>query len=491
MVRTRFAPSPTGYLHIGGVRTALFCWLFARRGGGQFILRIDDTDQERNVDEALAPILRGLRWMGIEWDEGPDVGGTYGPYRQSERKELYQEFAQRLLQSGNAYYCFCSPDRLERMRQEQQKRKEPPHYDGTCRLLSLEDAESRVRAGEPHVIRFKTPKEGTTTVRDVLRGDITVENRTIDDYILVKTDGFAVYHLAAMVDDYSMKITHVIRGSEWLPTLPLHAMICRALGREEPKWVHLSVFLKPSGKGKMSKREAAELLKDDHSIFLKDLEGLGYLPEAVVNWIALMGWSYDDHTEFFTLDDLVHKFSLTKLNPSPAAINFTKFDYFNGLHIRELSDLDFAQRIQPFFTAAGLEADLDTLLKIAPIIKERVATIDDAVEMAGFFFRSQVVPKAEDLIAKGLSADKSALVARRVLEIMEPLPNLALETTEPLLRQLVEESGLSAGQVFGIIRAAVTGQKISPPLFESIAIIDREIVIERLKNAVRLLEQLG
>lgn len=486
--RVRFAPSPTGHVHLGSARTALFDYLLARKTGGQFILRIEDTDRKRYVPGAEEELIKGLRWLGINWDEGPDVGGPCGPYRQSERKQIYTDYSEQLVKSGYAYYCFCSPERLEKVRQEQQQRKESPHYDGTCRELSLEEARKRIDAGEKYVIRFKTPKEGATTVTDVLRGDITVENRTLDDYILVKSDGWALYHLAAAVDDHLMGITHVIRSSEWLPTFPLHSMIHRAFGWEEPAWVHLSVFLKPTGKGKMSKREAADLVKDGHSIFIKDLEGLGYIPEAVVNWISLMGWSLDDHTEFFTLSDLVDKFSLQKLNPSPAAINFTKLDYFNGLHIRNLAASDLGARLEPFFTKAGYDVDSSKLEKMIPIIRERLSTLDDAPEMAGFFFRETVEPKPEELVAKGLTAQESAAVTRQAYEVFAGLPDVLLQTTEPPMRDLVERLGLSAGQVFGILRVAVTGQKVSPPLFESIEIIGKEIVLSRMQNAIQILD---
>jgi glutamyl-tRNA synthetase len=489
--RVRFAPSPTGHLHLGGARTALYDYLLARQTGGQFILRIEDTDRKRYVEGAEQEIMDGLRWLGLEWDEGPDKGGPCGPYRQSERKEIYTKYARQLVEQGHAYYCFCQPDRLERMRQEQQKRKEPPHYDGTCRDIPLAEADRRIQAGEPHVIRFRTPKEGTTTVVDRMRGEITVENRTIDDYILVKTDGWALYHLAAMIDDHEMGITHVVRGSEWLPTFPLHAMICRAFGWEEPVWVHLSVFLKPSGKGKMSKREAADLMKDGYSIFLKDMRGLGYLPEAVVNWITLMGWSYDDHTEFFNLPDLVEKFSLDHLNPAPAAINFTKLDHFNGEHIRSLSSEELAKRMKPFLDKAGLSADFATLVKIAPIVRERLATLDEVVDMAGFFFRSEVSPVPEELVAKGLSTAQSADILKKSLSILEGISDITPASTEEPLRGLVELLGFSAGQVFGVLRVAVTGQKISPPLFESMEIIGKEMVIKRIKGAISQLEKMG
>ena len=487
-VRVRFAPSPTGHMHLGSARTALYDYLIARKTGGQFVLRIEDTDFKRYTQGAEEELINGLRWLGLDFDEGPDIGGPYGPYRQSERKEIYQQHAERLIEKGNAYYCFCSPERLSRMREEQQKRKEPPHYDGTCRNISLEEARRRIAAGEKHVVRFKTPKDGSTTVKDLLRGDITVENRTLDDYILVKSDGWALYHLAAMVDDNLMKITHVIRGSEWLPSLPLHALICRAFGWEEPVWVHLSIFLKPSGKGKMSKRESTDFLKDGHSIFVKDLQDLGYTPEGVVNWVSLMGWSYDDHTEFFSLEDLVEKFSLEHLNPSPAAINFSKLDHFNGLHIRNFSDSEFSARITPYFEKAGLDVDREKLIKIAPILKERVTTLDDAVEMAGFFFSEAVVVQKDELIGKGLSPEQTKRILEDSFTILSSVEDMEPGITEPPMRDYVKKTGLSAGQVFGVLRVAVTGQKVSPPLFESMEIIGRDIVLDRIKNASDLLK---
>ncbi|MEA5078688.1 MAG: glutamate--tRNA ligase [Anaerolineaceae bacterium] len=486
--RVRFAPSPTGHMHLGSARTALYDYLLAKQTGGQFVLRIEDTDTKRYVPGAEEELMAGLRWLGLEWDEGPDKGGPYGPYRQSERKEIYQKYAQELIASDHAFCCFCSSEHLAKVREDQQKRKEPPHYDGTCRNLSAEEVKTRIANGEKYVIRFKTPKEGSTTVHDHLRGDITVENRTLDDYILVKSDGWALYHLAAMVDDHLMKITHVVRGSEWLPTFPLHHLLYQAFGWEEPIFIHLSLFLKPSGKGKMSKRESAELIKDGYSIFVRELRELGYLPEAVVNWTALMGWAYDDHTEFFSLADLVEKFSIDHLNPSPAAINFTKFDHFNGLHIRALSDEDLAGRILPFFIEKGYQADLATLVKIAPLIKERLATLDDAPELAGFFFHETVDPKVEELVGKNMTAQESAVAAQKVLEMMQSINSMEVTTIEPPLRELVEGMGYTVGQVFGILRVAVTGQRVSPPLFESMEIIGRDKVLNRIKKAIELLQ---
>ncbi len=489
-VRVRFAPSPTGRMHLGSGRTALYDYLIARKTGGQFILRIEDTDQKRYVPGAEQELIDGLHWLGITWDEGPDVGGPYGPYRQSERKEIHLKYARRLVEMDHAYYCFCTPERLERVRQMQQKSKEPVRYDGLCRRLDPAEAAARVAAGERHVVRFKMPHEGQTTATDLLRGSITVENAVLDDTVLVKSDGLATYHLAAMADDFDMKITHVIRGSEWLPSLPLHTQIIRAFGWPEPVWVHLSVFLKPSGKGKMSKRESADLIKDGYSIFVKDLQDLGYLPEGVVNWTALMGWSLDDHTEFFTMEDLVKVFSLDRLNPSPAAINFAKLDHFNGLHIRNLSVADLAARLKPFFEKAGYQPSDEMMLKIAPLIQERMSTLDEGPELAGFLFHENVSPIPAELVAKGLTAAESAGVARRSLGVLEGAAEWTPAVMEPPMRALVEELGWSAGQVFGILRVAITGLRVSPPLFESMEVIGREKCLERLRAAIAVLEKM-
>ncbi len=488
--RVRFAPSPTGHLHLGGARTALFDFLIAQQTGGQFILRIEDTDRRRYVEGAEQELMNSLKWLGIQWDEGPDIGGPHGPYRQSEKKDIYLKYAEQLIDSGHAYYCFCTPEKLEKKRQEQIKNKENPLYDGTCRNLNPAEAKERVRAGEKHVIRFKTPKEGKTIASDLLRGDIAVENKLLDDFILVKSDGWALYHLAAMVDDHEMEITHVIRGAEWLPTFPLHTLIYRAFGWQEPAWVHLSVFLKPSGKGKMSKREAADLIKDGHSIFIKELEKLGYVPEGVNNWIALMGWSLDDRTEFFKLTDLIHTFSLNRLNLSPAAINFTKLDHFNSLHVRDLEANDLAERLLPFFKDAGYQADVATLMKLVPILKPRLTTLDDAIPMAGFFFKDVIIQDPAFLIAKGTTPQQSLEIVQLALAEFDRLNTVQVSETESAFRTLVESSSFTPGQFFGVMREAITGQRISPPLFESIEVIGLDVTKQRLKQAVMLIQSM-
>ncbi len=486
-VRVRFAPSPTGRMHLGSARTALYCYLLARRTGGQFILRIEDTDRKRFVEGAEQELINGLRWLGIHYDEGPDVGGPYAPYRQTERQQIYQKWSNELVARGHAYPCFCTPDRLEKVRQEQQKQKQTPRYDGLCRQLDPAEARRRVDAGEKHVIRFKMPTEGQTRAVDHMRGEITWENAQLDDAIIIKSDGLPTYHLAAMTDDFEMKVTHVIRGSEWLSTFPLHVNIIRALGWPEPVWMHLSVFLKPSGKGKMSKREQAAALGDGHSIFVTDLKQLGYIPAGVLNWIVLMGWGVAED-DVMTLDQMVQRFDIEHLTASPAAINFAKLDHFNGTHIRLLDTPTLAPLLKPFFAAEGYTVDDETLLKVTPLIRERLVTLDDCIPFAGWFFKESVSPNPADLVAKGLTPANSAAIANRAHDILSGLPAITHAEAEPPLRALVEELGLNPNQVFGILRVAVTGQVVSPPLFESMEIVGREKVLARIRAAIRLLE---
>ncbi len=489
-VRVRFAPSPTGSTHLGSGRTALYNYLLARQTGGKFILRIEDTDRKRYVTGAEKELIDSLHWLGIDWDEGPGVGGPNGPYYQTQRKDIYQEYARKLVDSGHAYYCFCSPERLEQVRKEQLERKENPRYDGLCRRLDPGEAQKRVAAGEQHVIRFKVPATGTVTAHDLIRGDITVDVSSIDDHVIVRSDGLALYHLAAMVDDHIMGITHVIRSSEWISTFPLHVLIVRAFGWQEPQWVHLSLFLKPSGKGKMSKRDTSQTLEGGRSIFIKDLQDLGFIPEGVVNWVALMGWSFDDRTEFFTMQDLIQKFSLDHLNPAPAAINYTKLDYFNGLHIRSLSQEGLAHRLAPCIVSAGLVLDENKLYRAIPIIQPRLVTLDDVIPVAGFLFKDDVTPNPVELVGDNLTPAESARIARQAYQVLYDLPVINKEFAEPPLRNLVAQSGLKAGQVFHIIRVAVTGQKDSPPLFECMEIIGKTKVLERINTAAILLEKM-
>ena len=488
-VRTRFAPSPTGRMHIGNARSALYPFLLARRTGGTFILRIEDTDQKRYNPNAEKELIDGLHWLGINYDEGPDIGGPNAPYRQTERQAIHQEYAWKLVELGHAFPCFCTLERLEKVRQEQIANKQNTRYDGTCRSLDPETARRRVAAGERYVIRFKMPKEGSITASDLLRGAITTENSALDDSVLLKSDGLPTYHLAAMVDDHLMGITHVIRGSEWLPSMPLHVHVIRAFGWEEPLFVHLSVFLKPSGKGKLSKRDSTQAIRDGYSIFLGDMKDLGYIPEGMLNWIVLMGWGVSED-DVMTLDEMIARFDVNNLTPSPVAVNFAKLDHFNATHIRVLRSDDLAARIKPYFLREGLPVDNDRLLKIIPLIRERLVTLDDCLPFAAWYFREKVEPKPEDLLGKNLTAAQSADVARKSLEILSGLPELTPAMAEPPMRSLVENLGLGPNQVFGILRAAVTGQTVSPPLFESMEIVGKEQVLDRIRAAISILEKM-
>ena len=481
-VRVRFAPSPTGHFHIGGARTALYNFLLARQTGGQFVLRIEDTDVKRNTPEAQTELMEALHWLGLQWDEGPDVGGPNAPYNQTARKQIYLDYAQQLMDGGHAYRCFCTPQRLAQVREAQMKRKEAIHYDGLCRRLTREEADARAAAGEKFTIRFKTPREGSTTVHDHLRGDITIENLNIDDYILVKSDGYALYHLAAIVDDHLMGITHVFRGSEWLGTFPLHGLIYRAFGWPEPVWVHLSVFLKPSGKGKVSKRDATS----EQSIFVLSLRDMGYVPEAINNWVALMGASFGAEERLLSMDELIAGFDLDHLTPSPARVNFDKLDYFNGVYLRQLEQDDLARRLKPFFERAGFAPGDERLRRIVPLVKPRIVTLDDAVELAGFFFRPPPNVAPADLVAKGLTPAQSLDALRLAHKFIAAVPedDFSPEALETPLRDLAAELGMKPGQLFGILRMAVTGQSVSPPLFETMAVLGRAATLERLELAI-------
>jgi glutamyl-tRNA synthetase len=485
-VRVRFAPSPTGRTHLGSGRTALYNYLLARQTGGQFILRIEDTDQKRYIPGAEDELMKSLRWLGLDWDEGPDKGGDFGPYRQTERKGIYQKYARQLVEGGQAYYCFCSQekDAQDPRGKRKQHRDKCPDRDA-----SIEVADERRQQGEMYVIRFKMPREGAVTVTDAIRGDITVENSTLDDYILLKSDGLPVYHLAVVVDDHLMEITHAIRTSEWLPTFPLHGHIYQAFGWEQPVWIHPSIFLSPSGKGKLSKRESESLEKEGKPIFLGDMAKFGYLPEAVVNWAALIGWSYDDKTEFFTMDELIEKFNINKLNPSPAVLNYSKLNYFNGLHIRNLSVDDLAGRLKPYFTMAGYIVDDNYKLKqVAETLQIRLVTLTEAPQKAGFFFKDEVFPTPESLIGKKMTAAESLAMAHKISELIAELPDFNEATANQPLRDLAEELGLKVGQVFGFLRNAITAEQVTPPIFETMTIIGREVVLARLKKATHILE---
>ncbi len=489
-VRVRFAPSPTGPFHIGGARTALFNWLFARHHGGTFILRIEDTDQKRYDPEALRLVLDGLRWLGIDWDEGPEVGGQYGPYFQSERTDRYRQWAEWLVEQGKAYRCYCTPERLARVREEQRARKADPGYDRHCRDLSPgERARLHAETGGQFVIRFKMPLAGSTTVHDLLRGDITFDNTQLQDLVLLKSDGFPTYHLANVVDDHFMEISHILRAEEWISSAPVHANLYAAFGWEMPQIAHLPVILNPSGKGKLSKRSSG-FSQDGQRIpvLLHEFREAGYVPEALVNFLTNIGWSFGEDREVFTVEETIQRFDLARVNPAGGAFPIEKLDWLNSVYLREMDDAKLAELLQPVFEEAGYEARIETLVQVAPLLKPRIKTLPDAVPMAAFVFTRTFVPAApEDLVPKKLDAPRTKEALNHAYARLKELPDFRAETQEQAMRALAEQVGLKAGQLFGALRMAVTAQKVSPPLFESMEVLGRETCLARIRMAIESL----
>lgn len=485
-VRVRFAPSPTGYPHVGNIRTALFNWLFARHHGGSFIVRIEDTDVTRKIEGAVEAILNGLRWLGLDWDEGPEVGGEYGPYFQSQRLELYREAAERLVSQDNAYYCYCSPQRLEEMRAEQIRRKQPPGYDRRCRYLGAEERRQREAEGITPVVRFKTPLEGQTKFNDLIWGEVVFDNSTIDDFVLLKSDGYPTYHLANVVDDHLMEISHVLRAEEWLASTPRHLLLYQALGFAPPQFAHLPMIL-GADRTKLSKRHGA--------VSITDYYEQGYLPEAMVNFLALLGWSLDDKTEILSRQELINNFSLERVSRTAAIFNQDKLNWMNGVYIRSLSLEDFTQRSLPFLER-GLPPEVERPLsinyvrEIMPLIQERTRTLAEVAELAQFFFVSELDYDPTLLIGKNMNRDEAIKALEAGKQKLSGLPEFNTESLEVVLRSLAEELGLKTGQLFGTLRVAVTGRTAAPPLFQTMAVLGRERCLRRIEAALEKLRKL-
>lgn len=478
-VRVRIAPSPTGYFHIGSARTALFNWLFARRHGGQFIVRVEDTDRTRYNAEAVSDMVASLRWLGLDWDEGPEVGGDYGPYYQSQRLELYHHYAKQLVSEGHAYYCYCSPQRLAGLREQQLAQKGDVGYDGHCRhLTTAQHAEYRAQ-GIPPVVRLKVPLEGQTSFHDVLYGTITVQNDTLDDLILLKSDGFPTYHLGVVVDDHLMEISHIMRGDEWLPSVPKHILLYSAFGWEIPVFAHLPLILAPTGKGKLSKRHGG--------VEVHYFREQGYLPEAMVNYLARVGWSYDDKTEIFARDELIRDFDLSGINNSPARFSYERLESMNAYYIRQLETGDLARRLVPFLRQGGFAVDAADLVPLVPLIQERLKTLKEASDWIDFVFLDRVELDADQLVGKKMTADASRDALQQVRDRLAGLPSFGVEAIEGALRTLADERDLRLGPMLGIVRVAVTGKTVAPPLFETLAILGRERVLARIDRGLEAL----
>lgn len=483
-VRVRFAPSPTGFFHVGSARTALYNWLFARHHGGKFIIRIEDTDRTRYHPDALPDLLDGLRWLGLCWDEGPEVGGEYGPYYQSDRLELYRHYAERLVAGGVVYRCYCRPGRLAAMRQQQRAAGLSPGYDRHCRYLTRRQTADYEAQGIKPVVRLAIPTEGVTEFDDLLRGHIVVENRQLDDQVVLKSNGFPTYHLAVVVDDHLMGITHIMRGDEWLSSVPKRVLLYRAFGWTMPVLTHLPTILDPSGKGKLSKRKKKLANGQETLIYIHEFRQAGYLPEALVNALALVGWSYDGQTEFFTRDELVRYFDVSKVSKSPGAFSYDKLDHMNATYIRRLGANDLAGRLLRVLLRAGLAADFSTVLRLVPLVRERLRTLDAVVPLVDFFFRQEISYDPAMLVQRKMGREDTLAALRAAEAALRALTSFDEETLESKLRSLANDLSLKAGQLFGCTRVACTGKKVSPPLFGTLSILGQEVVVRRLHDAV-------
>lgn len=484
--RVRYAPSPTGNPHIGNIRTAMFNWLFARKNGGQFIVRVEDTDQGRITEGAVEHILDGLEWLGIDWDEGPRVGGPYGPYFQSERLERYDAAAEKLIASGNAYRCYCTPDRVADLRKEQARNKQRQGYDSHCRFLSDEERARNEASGLPFVVRFAMPQEGITSVEDVIRGHVEWQNDLTDDFVLVKSDGFPTYHMAVTVDDHAMEISHVLRAEEWLPSTPRHVQLYRALDLPMPQFGHLPMIL-GSDRAKLSKRHGATSLmeyKDD-----------GYVPEALINFMVLLGWSLNGETDVMTLDTVTENFALERVGKPAAIFDLDKLQWMNGVYIRQMDTADLTDRVLPFlereYPQDLLPIDTDYLSSIIPLVRERLKTLADAPDMLSYFFQEDLEYDPQDLIQRGMDVPMTVRALQRAAKDLSAVDesDFRNEHLESMLRDTGKELELSGRQFFGALRTAITGRTATPPLFEMMEVLGQGRVVERLAKATANLHE--
>ena len=473
-LRVRYAPSPTGLQHIGGARTALFAYLLARSAGGTFILRIEDTDRARFDPVALADVYDTLSWLGLRWDEGPEVGGPCGPYVQSERVERHREVAQRLVDCGHAYRCYCDPERLQRVRAA------GSGYDRRCRSLSAAERRQREERDEPSVVRFTVPLEGATRYQDQLLGPIERRNSDINpDPVLLKSDGYPTYHLAAITDDHDMRISHVLRAQEWVSSAPLHVLIFQACGWEPPRYAHLPVVNGPDGK-KLSKRHG--------SMSVGEFRDLGYLPEALVNYIALLGWSLDGERELFSLQELERSFSLERLHASPAIFDADKLRWMNGTYIRALPVADLARRIEPWLAKAGAAEPQRVAPTVAGLVRERLTLLSDVVPMARFLFAADLEYDGAALVPKRLDPVRTGRVLHRALDLVDTACGPDEEAAEQAFRTAADELNVKFGDLMMPVRVAVTGARVSPPLFGSMRILGAASCRDRLQAALGKLD---
>ena len=487
-VRTRYAPSPTGPQHIGGIHTALFAWLVARHHRGQFILRIEDTDQKRTVPGSIDMIQESFDWLGMDIDEGPRRGGPFGPYIQSQRLDLYQHWANWLVANGHAYKCFATAEELANMR------RDGSGYDRRYRDCPADRIAHLEAQGLPYVIRFKMPLAGCTTGQDIIRGSVTFENAKLQDAVLLKSDGFPTYHLAHIIDDHLMQISHIIRAVEWLPSFPLHIRIWEAFGWEKPQFAHVPVLLNPNGKGKLSKRQMQFAHADGNivPVLVHEFKEAGYLPEAVMNFLTNIGWNYGDDQEVFSTKDAIERFNLKDVNPANSAYPIAKLDWLNGQHIQKLHTNALAERLQPVLEEAGYEVNENLLRRVAPHLRVRLKSLNDVVSMAGFFFvdwKAFAAPPPEVLIQRKMDREKTVNVLSGSLPILEQLADFTAQTQHSAMAAYAKTIGYRNGQVFGSLRAAVTGQRVSPPTFETMEILGKDESLRRIRLALEALAE--
>jgi len=471
-VRVRIAPSPTGDPHVGTAYIALFNRAFAKKRGGRFILRIEDTDQTRSTRESEAAIFRSLRWLGLDWDEGPDVGGPFGPYRQSERLTIYQEHAQILLARGAAYRCFATAAELEEMRRTQKERGAKQPYDRRYRDLPAAEIERRLAAGEPHVLRLAMPLDGETVVRDELRREVRFANDELDDQILIKSDGFPTYHLANVVDDHLMQVTHVIRAEEWIPSTPKHVRLYEAFGWTPPAFIHLPL-LRNLDKTKISKRK--------NPVSLEYYEASGILPEALVNFLSRMGWSLPDEREKFGFDDMVEHFDFGRVSLTGPIFDLDKLDWLNGLYLRELAPEALIQRLQ------GWLLSTDYLARVVPLVRERITRLSDFIPKTSFFFGEPSALAKDAYVPKGQTLEATREVLERIAETIDLQATWEAEKLEATFRALCEAVGWKAKDLFMVLRLAATGSNATPPLFDTLVVIGKARTQARVRGLMKLL----
>jgi len=469
-VRVRFAPSPTGYLHIGGARTALYNWLFARANKGTFILRIEDTDRTRSTEEAVKAILDGLEWLGLNWDEGPDIGGEFGPYFQTERLDTYKEWAEKLINEGKAYYCFCTPEELEEQRKLAAQRKEAPKYNGKCRKLGSGDIEKLIRSDKPKVLRFKLPATGITKVHDIIRGEVSFENDLLDDFVLIKSDGFPTYNFAAVVDDHLMKITHVIRGDDHLSNTPRQILLYHAFGLIPPKFAHIPMIMGPD-KARLSKRHGATSVID--------YKTLGYLPEAMVNYIARLGWGYKDQ-EIFSREELIEKFLVEKVQKTSAVFDVTKLNWLNAHYIKNSSVERITELAMPFLEQVYPNIDSIYASNVVRCLQDRLKTITEIVHLSEYFFR-------DDFTVDHLAVDKylnepssKELINKLISKLKDIMPFNKVNI-EKAFKGLAEEQKVKLGEIIHPARALLTGRAESPGIYDVVEVLGKDKTIKRLK----------